>query len=136
MLAHRHRRWPNIISQLGQCIWVVAFLATGDEIVTPIAIAANNLCTQNAGLLLGHRQTCWINIEATLVSRPVIAVDAGVEKSCLRSVVLSQLRTQLTGIEPAMGCDSGPLLNRNWVGRPTSCTLRDTHSKIYWQVSH
>ena len=36
-------------------------------------------------------------------------------------VVLSQRRTQLTGIEPAMGCDSGPPLNRNWVGRYTSC---------------
>ena len=32
MLAQRRRRWPNIISQLGQCIWVVDFLATGDEI--------------------------------------------------------------------------------------------------------
>ena len=38
-----------------------------------------NLCMRNAGLLLGHRQTSLINIEATLVSRPVIAVDAGVE---------------------------------------------------------
>ena len=42
MLAQRHRRWPNIISQLGQCIWVVAFLTVGDEIVTPIAIAAKS----------------------------------------------------------------------------------------------
>ena len=42
---------------------------------------------QNAGLLLGHRQTRWINIEATLVSRSVIAVDAGVEESCVRSVL-------------------------------------------------
>ena len=40
MLAQRRRRLPNIISQLGQCIWVVAFLATRDEIVTHIAIAA------------------------------------------------------------------------------------------------
>ena len=36
-------------------------------------------------------------------------------------VMLSQRRTKLTGIEPAMGCDSGQKLNRNWVGRPTSC---------------
>ena len=42
---------------------------------------------QNAGLLLGHRQTRWINIEATLVSRPVVAVDAGVEESCVGSVL-------------------------------------------------
>ena len=39
----------------------------------------SNLCIQNAGLLLGHRQTHWINIVATLASRPVIAADAGVE---------------------------------------------------------
>ena len=32
-------------------------------------------------------------------------------------VVLSHRRTQLSGIEPAMGCDSGPTLNKNWVGR-------------------
>ena len=54
-------------------------------------------------------------------------------------VVLSQRRTQLTGIEPAMGCDSGPPLNRNWVGRPTSCVSvyrRDTRSTIHWQVSN
>ena len=33
----------------------------------------------DAGLLLGHRETRWINIETTLVSRPVIDVDASVE---------------------------------------------------------
>ena len=60
----------------------------GYEIVTPIAILPqNNLCIQNAGLLLGHRQTRWINIEATLTSRPVIAVDTGVQESCVRSVL-------------------------------------------------
>ena len=47
----------------------------------------SNLCIQNAGLLLGHRQTRWINIEATLVSRPVVAVDAGVEEMCVQSVL-------------------------------------------------
>ena len=46
-----------------------------------------NLCIQNAGLLLGHRQTRWINIEAILVSRPVIAVDAGVVEPCVRPVL-------------------------------------------------
>ena len=59
----------------------------GNKIVTPMAIAQSNPCIQNAGLLLGHRQTRWINIEATLVSRPLIAVDAGVEESCVRSVL-------------------------------------------------
>ena len=51
--------------------------------VTRIAIAAvlcRKVCIQNVRLLLlGHRQTRWINIEATLVSRPVVAVDAGVK---------------------------------------------------------
>ena len=36
-------------------------------------------------------------------------------------VVLSQRRAQLTVIESAMGCDSGPPLNRFFWGRPTSC---------------
>ena len=48
---------------------------------------------------------------------------------CLRKVqaysrpsvvlVAGQHRRRLTVIEPAMGCDAGPTLNRNWVGRPT-----------------
>ena len=36
-------------------------------------------------------------------------------------LVLWQHRRRLTIIEPAMGCAAGPTLNRNWVGRPTSC---------------
>ena len=51
-----------------------------------------------------------------------------VNATCLRKVynrpsdglVLGQRRRRLTGIEPAMGCDAGPTLNRNLVGRPTS----------------
>ena len=35
-------------------------------------------------------------------------------------LVLDRRRRRLTGIEPAMGCDAGPTLNRNLVGRPTS----------------
>ena len=73
------------IGPMYRVIRVLAFLATWDESVTHIAVAAVlchkvDLCIQNAGLLLGHRQTHWINIEATLVSRPVVAVDAGVEE--------------------------------------------------------
>ena len=34
-------------------------------------------------------------------------------------VELGKLRRQFTGIEPAMGCDAHPTLNRNWVGGPT-----------------
>ena len=35
-------------------------------------------------------------------------------------LVLGQRRRRLTGSEPAMGCNAGPILNRNLVGRPTS----------------
>ena len=34
--------------------------------------------------------------------------------------MLGQSRRRLTGIEPAMGCNAGPTLNWNLVGRPTS----------------
>ena len=40
-------------------------------------------------------------------------------------LVLGQRRRRLTGIEPAMSCDAGPTLNRNWVGRPTSAVRDD-----------
>ena len=32
-------------------------------------------------------------------------------------LVLGQRRGQLSGIEPTMGCDASPILNRNLVGR-------------------
>ena len=35
--------------------------------------------------MLGHRQTRRLNIEATLVGCPVIAVDAGVQEGYVRS---------------------------------------------------
>ena len=55
-------------------------------------------------------------------------------------VVLSQRRTQLTSIEPAMGCDSGPPLNRNRVGGPTSCVSwrleqLDSLASIEWMLA-
>ena len=48
--------------------------------------------------------------------------------TCLRNVynrpgdrlVLGQHRRRLTSIEPALGCNAGPTLNCNLVGRPTS----------------
>ena len=70
-------------------IWVVAFLTTGDEIVIVSQLPQINQCIQNDGLLLGHCQTRWINIEAALVSYQVVAVDAGVEESCGGSVCSS-----------------------------------------------
>ena len=71
----------------------------------------------------------------------MIAVDAGVEESCARSVLelvlLSKRRTQLTGIEPAMGCDSGP---PNWVGGPVVCVSQrhaqhDSLASIEWMLA-
>ena len=57
--------------------------------------------------MTGQRRRLWVNNETA---------------SCLRKVpshrlVLGQRRTRLTGIEPAMGCNAGPTLNRNLVGR-------------------
>ena len=63
-------------------IWVLAFLTTRHKSVTSIAIVAVmclQVCIQNVELLLGHRHTRLFNIEATLVDRPVVAEDAGVE---------------------------------------------------------
>ena len=62
-------------------IRVVAFIEPGAKSITRIAIAAvlcHKVCIQNVGLLLGQRQTRWINIVETLVNRPVVAVNAGV----------------------------------------------------------
>ena len=76
---------------MGQCIWVVSFLTTGGggvKLSPLLQLPQSNLSIQNAELLLDHRQTLWINIEATSVSRPVIAVDADVEESCARSVLV------------------------------------------------
>ena len=36
-------------------------------------------------------------------------------------LILGQHRRRLTVIERTMGCNAGPTLSRNWVGRPTSC---------------
>ena len=44
--------------------------------------------------------------------------------------MLGQRRIQLTGIEPAMGCDAGPTLNRYWVGRPTLCVPGTSHRRV------
>ena len=63
-----------------------------------------------------------------------------VNATCLRKaysrprdgLVLGQRRTRLTGIEPAMGCDAGPTLNRNLVvGLHPLCDVhrRQAHSQ-------
>ena len=42
--------------------------------------------------------------------------------------MLGQRRIRLTGIEPGMGCEAGPTLNRYWVGRPTLCVPDKSYS--------
>ena len=49
-----------------------------------------------------------------------MAVRANMGQSPNYVYMLGQRRIQLPGIEPAIGCDAGPTLNRYWVGRPTS----------------
>ena len=43
---------------------------------------------------------------------------------------LGKRRLRLTGIEPAMVYDSGPTLNRYWVGRSTLCEPGTSHRVI------
>ena len=43
---------------------------------------------------------------------------------------------RLTDIESAMGCDAGPTLNRNWVGRPISYTIVEIRAAIIeWMLA-
>ena len=43
--------------------------------------------------------------------------------------MLGQCRRRLTGIEPAMGCNAGPTLNQDLVGRPTSSVRGRLHRR-------
>ena len=36
-------------------------------------------------------------------------------------IVLGQRLINFAGIKPAISCETGPTLNRHWMGRPTSC---------------
>ena len=62
----------------------------------------------------------WGNIETTLVECHVFAQS--IQQTGDR-LVLGQRRRRLTGIEPAIGCNAVPTLNRNMVGRPASSVL-------------
>ena len=134
MLAQRHRRWPNIILQLGLCIWVVAFLITGDEIVTPLATVAK---VPYAYSMMDCYWAIVRHVGSTLKQHLLAIQDAGVEESCVQSV-LEWCWVSVVYNWPALNqhwtsSNSGPPLYRNWVGRSTSCT---SHSTIHWQVSN
>ena len=61
----------------------------------------------------GQRRRLWVNIETALGLRKVYINPSD-------GIVLGHRRRRLTDIEPAMGCDAGPTLNRNLVGMPES----------------
>ena len=44
--------------------------------------------------------------------------------------MLGQRRIRLTGIEPAIGCDAGPTLNRYWAGRSTFCVPGTSYTHL------
>ena len=84
MLAQRRLLWPNIITQLGQCICYLGGGLSGDgrRKSHPHGNYGNAVpqsMDTECWVVVGHLQTRWINIEAILVNRPVVAVDAGVE---------------------------------------------------------
>ena len=55
-----------------------------------------------------------VDIETTLVECHVFAdLLAQIIQRTHFGLVLGQRRRRLTGIEPTMGCDAGPTLNRN-----------------------
>ena len=83
---------------------------------------SNTVQSPNAVSMSGqHQRKCRVNIETALRECHVFA-DVWVKVYIIPSVelVLRQRRRRLAGIEPAMGCDAGPTLNRNLVGMPTS----------------
>ena len=77
--------------------------------------------------MLGKRRRRCANIETVLGKWHVFAGIRAVTKLVYSrpsvGVVLGQRRRQIVGSEIAMGYGIGPTLNRNWVGRPTSCLL-------------
>ena len=88
MLAQRCRRWPSITSASGQCIVLSSVSGVGVRWSTLKDHWLNGTCFRKVYNIPGDR------------------------------LVLGQHRRRLTGIEPAMGCNVFPTLNRNLVGRP------------------
>ena len=63
----------------------------------------------------GQRRRLWVNIETTLVECHVFVQSIQHTRPGDR-ILLGQPRRRLTGIEPAMGCNAGLTLSRNFVG--------------------
>ena len=127
ILSQRRRRWPSITSALGQCIVLSGVSGAGIECVTHLTMQSDNTVqSPNAVSLSGLRRRLWDSIETALCLRKVYSRPSD-------GLVLGQRRRRSTGIEPAMGCDACPTLNRNLVGRPTSyvrATSRGTSIQV------
>ena len=72
--------------------------------------------------MLGQRRKMWVNIDTALGECHVFAdvLAQSIPQTQYWSSVGAASLT-IDRIEPTMGCDAGPTLNQNWVGRPTSC---------------
>ena len=77
----------------------------------------NTVQSPYAVSMTGQRRRLWGSIETTLVECLVFVQS--IQYTGYR-LELGRRRRRLTGIEPAMGCNAGPTLNRNLVGAPTS----------------
>ena len=78
-MSHRRRRWPNIETTLAQFLVFpgMAYIDLGKNIpVHTILYYPRTLRKQtNAGLMLGQRLQCWLNIKTTLLKRPLFAAS-------------------------------------------------------------
>ena len=68
--------------------------------------------SSNTVLMTGQRRRLWVNIGQNSINWVNVICLRKVDSRPSDGLVLGQRRRRLTGIEPAMGCDAGPTLNR------------------------
>ena len=136
MLTKRRRRWTSITSALGQCIvlsrkwpfWRRGMKASPAYSNASIPEIRDNLpmlfqCWSRVEDCGSKLKQHWVNVMCLLMCWCKVYIRPSV------GLVLGQRRGRLTVIDPAMGCDAGPTLNRNLVGRPISYTIVETRGK-------
>ena len=124
MLAQRRRQWPIITSALGQCIVLPCEIWDGKRHPHSHRHAASQKTRCNHPMLFQCR--------ASVADCGSTLKQHWVNTTCLRKVyrrpsdglVLGQRRRRLTGIDPAMGCDASPTLNRDLVGKAYILCMR------------
>ena len=95
-------------------IWVVAFLATGKVKRHPHSSQSKHETITDAVTIPDQRQRRRAIIETVLGKWHVFAGVLPLSMQQTRvGVVLGQRRRTFVGIKPAMGCNTGPTLNRN-----------------------